>query len=120
MLSIKLIYVSKIISGEKRYEYRKKRCKKDVEVVYMYSSRPVKKVIGEFSVKKIISDSPTKLWNKTCKYGGIDSVSYNKYFDKCDVAYAYVIDKVVLYDNPKNLKDFGIVNVPQSFVYVNK
>lgn len=71
-------------------------------------------------VKKIISDSPTKLWNKTCKYGGIDSVSYNKYFDKCDVAYAYVIDKVVLYDNPKNLKDFGIVNVPQSFVYVNK
>ena len=94
--------------------------KKDVEVVYIYSSRPVKKVIGEFSVKKIISDSPTKLWNKTCKYGGIDSVSYNKYFDKCDVAYAYVIDKVVLYDNPKNLKDFGIVSVPQSFVYVNK
>ena len=46
LMSIKPKYVEKILSGEKKYEYRKTLLKKDVESILVYSTSPVKKVYG--------------------------------------------------------------------------
>lgn len=119
ILSIKPCYASKIFSGEKKFEYRKKKCKYEVTTVYVYSSNPIRKVIGEFTVKRIICGRPSDLWEETYKYSGIDKNDYNKYFYNCEIGYAYVIDKIIMYEIPKDLIEFGIVHVPQSFVYVN-
>ena len=52
LLSIKPEFVEKIISGEKKFEFRKSLPKRDgITTVVVYSTMPVGKVIGEFKVK---------------------------------------------------------------------
>lgn len=51
ILSIKPEFVEKIINGEKKFEYRRKIFKKDVEKVLIYASSPIKSVVGEFIVE---------------------------------------------------------------------
>ena len=47
LLSVKPKYANEIISGRKKYEFRKLIFKREnIEKVYIYSSSPVKKVIG--------------------------------------------------------------------------
>lgn len=48
ILSIKPEYVSEIIAGRKRFEFRKAVFAKSVEKVYIYASAPISKVVGEF------------------------------------------------------------------------
>ena len=48
ILSIKPEFVEKIFSGEKQYEYRKILFKQKVDTVYIYASRPISKIVGEF------------------------------------------------------------------------
>lgn len=40
LLSIKPEFVKKIISGEKKYEFRRKIFKRDVKIVIIYASYP--------------------------------------------------------------------------------
>ena len=67
LMSIKPEYVNKIFSGEKRYEYRKRICKNNIEKVIVYSSYPVQKVVGELIIKDILYDKKDIIWNKTKK-----------------------------------------------------
>ena len=118
LLPIKPEYVNKIIEKTKLYEYRKNKCKKKVDKIVIYSTSPVKKIIAEVEVKGIISNSPDKLWKETKEYSGISKTKYMKYFKNKDVAFAYKLGKVTVYDNPKTLKDIGINYYPQSYVYL--
>ena len=120
LMSIKPEYVDKIFFGNKKYEYRKKLCKENINKIIVYSSSPVKKVIGELIIKQVLYDKKKNIWDKTNIYGGISKEKYDKYYDKCDYAVAYEIEKVVLYDNPKNLNDYNIKTAPQSYVYLKK
>ena len=52
ILSIKPEFVEKIINGEKKFEYRRKIFKKDVEKVLIYASSPIKLVVGELHVER--------------------------------------------------------------------
>lgn len=120
ILSIKPEYVEKIFSGEKRYEYRKSLFKQNVDIVYIYASRPVSKIVGEFKIKAIISDNPTKVWKSTKKYAGITKSFFDKYYKGKEIAIAYAISDVKRYlipvsdgNLPKNFK------APQSFVYTS-
>ena len=47
LLSIKPEYVRKIVSGKKKYEYRKFHCRDDIDTIVIYVTAPVKEVIGE-------------------------------------------------------------------------
>ena len=115
ILSIKPQFVDKIVKGEKKFEYRKKIFKKEIEAVIIYSTKPVGKFIGEFKVKNIIKDEPTKVWNQTNLLSGINYEYYKSYFDNHDIAYALEIDDLVIYDTPiVPNKNF---NPPQSFCY---
>ena len=46
LLSINPEHVENILDGTKKYEYRKKSCKKDIDRIVIYSTHPVKKVVG--------------------------------------------------------------------------
>ena len=48
LLSIRPEYVEKIISGEKKYDYRTKAAKRNVDKIIIYETTPVKKVIAYF------------------------------------------------------------------------
>lgn len=118
LMSIKPEYVNKIFSGEKKYEYRKRICKKQIDKIIVYSSSPIQKVVGELIIKQVLYDNKNTIWNKTNLYGGISKECYDKYYKNCDNAVAYEIEKAVLYDKPKDLKDFNIITAPQSYIYI--
>lgn len=119
LLSIKPEFVKKIFSGEKKYEFRKVAFKnKNVENVVIYASKPISKIVGEFSIEKVIQDNPRKIWERTKKYSGVDEKFFKDYFKGKDKGYAIEVKKCKEYSTPLSLEEFGINYAPQSFVYL--
>ncbi len=120
LMSINPIYADKILSGTKKYEYRKVKAKKDkVNKIVIYATYPIMKVVGEVEVKDILEETPEKLWNVTKKYSGVTKQFYDNYFNKSSKAIAYKLGKIEKYDEPKKLEDVGVKCVPQSFLYLD-
>ena len=118
IISINPIYVKNILNGTKKYEYRTKISKEDINALIIYETFPVKKVIAEAEVLEIIALSPEKLRDLTHEYGGISKENYDIYFKNRKVAYAYKLGKIKVFENPLDIKFFGLKNAPQSFAYV--
>jgi len=119
LLSIKPEYANKIFSGEKKFEFRKRVFKNlEVQTIVVYSTMPVGKIIGEFSIKHIHQDSPETIWHKTKGFSGIDENFFNEYYDGRDTAFAIEVDNPILYEEPINPKEkFTNFTAPQSFMY---
>lgn len=119
LLSIKPEYAEKILSGEKRYEFRRTVFKNTaIKKVVIYASSPVKKVIGEFDIECVISLELEDLWKKTSKYSGINKDFYDQYFDGKVFGYAIKVKKARRYKNQLNLDKYKIKYPPQSFIYL--
>ena len=118
LISINPEHVENIFNGSKKYEYRKIRCKQDIDKIIIYSTYPIMKVVGEAKVEKILEDSPDNIWKETKSYSGIDLNFYQHYFKDKSKAIAYKLTNIKKYDNPKELSSYGIKTAPQSFVYV--
>lgn len=118
LMSIKTEYANKIFDGIKLYELRKKPLKENVDTIVVYSSGKTKKIIGEFKIEKIIKDSPDKIWDLGEEVLGIDLKSFYEYFKHSKYAYAIKVKKIIKYNLPKDLSDFGIKKAPQSFCYI--
>ena len=118
LMSINPEHVENILSGEKRYEFRKTRCKEDVDTILIYSTSPVMKIVGEVEVKGIIKDSPNAVWSKTASAAGIDKSFFDKYYAGRSFAVAYVLGKVYRFKTPQTLEYYGIKSAPQSYVYI--
>ena len=80
LISIKPEYVERIFNGSKKYEYRRRLPKDNIDKIVIYCTTPVKAVIGEVSVIKTISDTPGKLWGQTKDFAGISKEKYFEYF----------------------------------------
>jgi len=118
LISIHPDFVDKIISGEKKYEFRTKVAKKDIDKIIIYSTHPTKKIIAEAKVKRIVYSNPDELWQETKDFAGINKEYFDKYFKNRSVAYAYELGDIFVYDSPKELNDLGFTYAPQSFVYI--
>lgn len=119
LMSINPVHVQNIINGTKKYEYRTKVAKKDVESIIIYSTFPDKKVVGEVLIKSIICKIPEELWQLTRKYSGISQDFFFSYFNGRKVAYAYELGEIEIFKEPKTLEDFGVKFAPQSYIYIN-
>ncbi|MDO4401917.1 MAG: ASCH domain-containing protein [Clostridiaceae bacterium] len=121
LLSIKPKYVQRIFEGEKKYEYRKSLFKKDgINTIVIYATKPVGKVVGEFTFDTIIKANPEVLWEETKSNSGISKKDYLEYFKEKDNAYAIEIKDFQKYDNPLSLEELNpnIKSAPQSFMYI--
>lgn len=121
ILSIKPKYANAIIDGSKLYEYRKVLPKNtDIDRVYIYASKPIMAIIGEFTIGAIISDTPQKVWKLTHENGGITKKQFFDYFKGHSVAHAIKIEGVtelVTPIDPKQvIKDF---TAPQNYRYLD-
>lgn len=121
LLSIKPEYANKILSGEKRFEFRKAIFKDpNVRTVIIYATKPVGKVIGEFEIEAVISARPETLWRKTKKFSGITRLFFDEYFMGRDTGYAIQVKKAHKYQTPLDLKSVLPNNFPpQSFCYLS-
>ncbi|MDK6305002.1 ASCH domain-containing protein, partial [Lactobacillus crispatus] len=120
LLSIKPKYVSSIMNGTKKFEFRRKIFKrKDVDTVVVYATKPIGKVVGEFEIKQVISDTPKSIWNMTAQYAGLDKLDFYNYFEGLDEAFAIQISKVTPYKKQLDLSELedGNLKAPQSFIY---
>ena len=121
LMPIKPIYVNEILNGNKKYEYRKIKAKKDnIDKMIIYATSPIKKVVGEATIINILEDTPENIWKKTQKYSGIEKKFYNSYYKNKNIAIAYQLENIIKYDKPLDLKEFGIDYYPQSFIYLEK
>ena len=121
LLSIKPQYVEKIFTGKKKYEYRRNIFKRDgIDTVIVYATKPVGKVIGEFTFDKILKENPNDLWRQTRKYSGILKKDYMEYFREREMAFAFQIKDITMYDRPLELKELNpnLKCAPQSFMYI--
>ena len=113
-------YVDEILSGRKKYEYRKIKAKKDnIDKIIIYSTFPVMKVVAEVTITKILEGAPREIWNITKEYSGVTEEFYNSYYKGKNKAIAYEIGEINKYDIPKELSEIGINYIPQSFVYID-
>ena len=120
LLSVKPKYVEEIISGRKKYEFRKSIFKReDIKKLYIYSSSPVKKIIAIVDIDGIISDSPQELWEHCHEDAGISEREFFNYFKNSDIGYAIKISNVQEFPIPidpyHHNEDF---RPPQSFYYL--
>ena len=120
LLSINQEYVEKIFSGEKEFEFRKNRCKSDVNKMVIYCTSPVMKVIGEADIIEIIEDTPAAVWRKTKKKAGVSKAFYDSYYSGRSKSIAYKLANVKKYKKPRTLRSFGVSVAPQSFVYLSR
>lgn len=120
LLSIKPQYVEKILEGEKKFEYRKRLSNCDIGKIIIYSTAPVKAVVGEVEVKGTLSMSKTALWEETKSQAGISRAKYREYFADSKKANAYILGKAYRYTETITLDELGIKHAPQSFVYLTK
>jgi Uncharacterized conserved protein len=119
LLSIKPEFADKIFNGTKKFEFRKSIFKNsDVKTVVVYASSPVQKVIGEFTIDRILSEQTDKLWSMTREYSGITKEFFDQYFASKDIGYAIKVKDIIRYNKPKSLSELNISFAPQSFVYL--
>jgi predicted transcriptional regulator len=118
LLSVNPEYSNKIITGIKKYEYRKRIAQESINAILIYSTAPDMKVIGKVEVLNIISGSPTKIGELTKANAGISRKKYREYFKGVKTAYAYKLGNVEPFIPSKSLADFNIKTAPQSFVYI--
>lgn len=120
ILSIKPEFSNAILAGVKKVEFRKTVFRKKVEKVFIYSSSPVKKIIGYFTFNEIIEDSPHKLWEQFGGLGFIDEAGFFEYFEDKKIGFSICIDSVNEFatqiDPYKEIENFV---PPQSFYYYN-
>lgn len=122
LLSIRPKYVTEIVNGTKKYEFRKSVFKQrdNVDKVYIYASSPVKRIVGAFTIETIIEEHPEELWRLCKDLSGIAEVEFFDYFRNKEKGYAIEIGVLELFDpvNPKDhVPDFI---PPQSFCYTDE
>lgn len=110
-------------TGNKKYEFRKNIWKNSTKVgkVYIYSSSPIKKIVGIFTLGNVYEDNPGNLWKNFKDFSGLDEEEFFNYFKNCEKGFAIEIKTIEFFDVPIDpFQDFSNFKPPQSFYYINE
>lgn len=119
LFSIKPEYVHQILDGTKKFEYRRTIfSKKDIQRMVIYSTLPEGRVVAEVQIKRILSGTKTKIWERTKKFSGISKDDFLEYFSGKETVYAIELGEIHKFEEPKMLNDYVVKVAPQSFVYI--
>ena len=116
IISIKPEFVENIISGEKKYEFRRRIYRKEVNRIYIYQTLPNPGIVGYFTPSRIIKDTPENLWNNLKDVSGTSEEFFKSYFHDKTEGYAIEISDLVVFENPITDAD---IKAPQSYKYID-
>ena len=120
LLSVKPEFAEKILSGEKRFEFRTSIFRApNIETAVLYVTTPVRRVVGEFEIDTILSGDPSDIWEQTMEFSGITKRFFDEYFFRRETAYAIGVRRARRYRKPLKIGDLlpgG--RPPQSFCYL--
>jgi type I restriction enzyme S subunit len=121
LLSLKPEFAAAILSGRKRYEFRRTIFRRrGVTLAFIYSNSSVRRVVGAFEIGMVCEGSPQRLWDKYKHASGIDEPTFFSYFEGARVGYAIGISRVHPFTpsvDPQVALP-GFVS-PQSFYYLS-
>lgn len=130
-------YVTKILAGTKRYEFRRRLFRQQPECVILYATAPVQRIVGWFRVDQLIVGTPEDVWDQCVASGqsvriagadaplgeaitGLARGAYDHYFAGQSSALALGIAEVVQFARPLPVREWQpAFRVPQSFCYVS-
>jgi predicted transcriptional regulator len=125
LISIRPVYASKILDGEKTVELRRKfpeRTKKGT-IMLIYSSSPVRAIVGYTRIKEVMKLPVPTIWKEYGAAACISKDQFDSYFAGLRYGFAIVLENVRPLKKRVLAKDlelqFGIVP-PQSYRYVTE
>ena len=120
-LPIKPVYANRILDGSKKYEFRRSRLRQDITHVVIYSTSPVKKIVGVAEVGGVTAASVSNAWRQTREDAGISRSDFDAYYAGAQSAVFISLRRVVRLK--KELDPIEVrsgFKVPQSFSYVDE
>jgi len=120
VMSIHPRYAEAILSGQKRVEFRKRRLAPDVTTVLVYATQPVGVLVGAFEITGYDTGSPTAIWRRHSRHGGITRRAFRDYYRGTERAVGILLRDARPLARPLALTDLdAALRPPQSFLYVN-
>ncbi len=122
LLSLHPQHAIKILSGEKKLEFRRIWATRPISTVVIYATVPVQKIVAIARVKCVHNGSPTALWELSKKIGGgLSRRKLYEYYEGRSSGFAIELDSVQRYPSPLPPEQFITgFRAPQSFSYVNQ
>ncbi len=116
IISIKPQFVEKILSGEKKYEFRRRIYRQEVDKIYIYQTLPGQGIVAYFTPGEIIMDTPQNLWDRFSEVSGTTEEHLIGYLHDLEEAYAIEITNLKTFDDPFIPEG---IKAPQSYKYVD-
>jgi len=122
LLPIKPKFISLIFNGSKKWEFRKTFFKKygEKDLIFIYATDPVEKIVGYFKGKEILLASPQELWSKCADQSGLSKTDFFAYFHNKSQGYAIRIDELTIFPHRVDLPLLGLTRPPQLYSYVER
>jgi predicted transcriptional regulator len=118
LMSILPVIGRRIMSGRKKYEYRRTIFRKSVSRVYLYLSSPERKITGYFMFRGFLEGTVREIWEATRDGAAASEAAYLEYFQNARRAFAIKIERFFPFDPPLDPWETPGFLPPQSFRYV--
>ncbi len=106
LMSIKPEHASKVLSGKKKVEIRRKFSNKWCgQRVSIYASRPQSSVVGDALIRQVVLDSPECIWDRFGGWTGCTKEQFDSYAGSVAELYAIVLEDVVPYERSISLTE---------------
>lgn len=112
MMSIKPHFAFRLLSGEKRVEFRRRSASKKITHIVVYATQPVGAVVGVLEVEDLAQGTPGALWRAFSQVGGIARADFFDYFSGTTTGFAYIVRKAWPCAGPHKLGKRGLPKVP--------
>lgn len=120
LISIHPKYVSKILNGTKKVEFRRVWAIRKVTHMVIYSTSPEMKVMAIAEIDNTVVTDKKNLWNIAQEYGGgITKQELTDYFDGVSRGHAVFLKNIEKFVDPIPLSEiFPHTRPPQSYTYL--
>lgn len=115
LISIHPKFVEKILTGEKRFEFRKHVPSCKISHILIHATTPEKRLVAIAEVEQILQAPPSVLWEQTKYAAGIPRSFFREYFYGSKKAIAFQLGRV--FPIPENVAQQIAYWPPQSYSY---
>jgi len=120
LLSIRRPFSQLILTGQKKYELRKRPPRRECEFAVIYETLPTKAIIGFFELDRIHVECIEKIWKITKGKSYVTKEYFESYFKDRKFGVAIEIKESKRLDTHLKLSDIGINRAPQDFMYIER
>jgi predicted transcriptional regulator len=118
MLALHGGYWKKMLSGEKKYEFRRRLWNVQTDRVFIYVTAPMSMVVGGFRCRGKWITSPENAWTTANGHAGLKQCEFYDYLDGTDRVGVISVGDVRAFKEPLSVTAFGLTKGPQSISYV--